>query len=362
MNKKELINRLPPHGFTDKTIKDALEFYGSWIMYDSESKGILSDREMNELDSIIKEILLAYRYTLTGQISKCYETIYKIIFSKSYIHQIYNTSKIEQDNFFYRMRQCDNEYLFSKEELFHIPFQERQKISNQRYSLTGYPCLYLGKSVYVCWEELNRPKFDNSNIVGLKNIRPINLLDFRLPTEINTVSDLYRIPLIIASSVNVQQTDLPFKPEYIISQSILHALIVHNNTSPSPNNLNGIIYYSSKINSPQSLFDDINLFENIVVPTVNNTIDPNAEQIYQDGYCPVLCNTFEITNPISFNTYRLSKDSKTSYIFGEDIKGENRSYNRTEMALMEEKIKRLETHKILPNNFFRSRPELLQKY
>src|SRR5205823_638449 len=42
-------------------------------------------------------------------------------------------------------------------DLFHIPFNSRHLITNQRYSFPGLPCLYLGQSLYVCWEELGRP-------------------------------------------------------------------------------------------------------------------------------------------------------------------------------------------------------------
>lgn len=360
MKISDLIKRLPPFGDKEKTVDNALVSYGSWITIDSEAQSYLKPENIEEIDKLIREILRAYKYFQTGQIAECYKTIYDIIFSNSYTHTLFYTDKVDSESFFYRMRQSDNEYLFSKEELFHIPFQKRQKTSNQRFSLTGYPCLYLGKSIYVCWEELNRPKFDNANIVGLKNIRPVHLLDLRMPTDIQNVADFYRIPLIIASSVKVQEPNLPFKPEYIISQAILHAIIAHNNSNSSPDNLNGIIYYSSTVNSNQRLFDDLELFENIIVPTVNNTKVPNAEKIYQSGFCPVLCNTFEMTNPVSFNTYQLRKDVKTTFLYGEAK--EDKQYARTQMAVLEEHLKRLNTHKIEPNDFFRSRPSLLQQY
>ena len=361
MTISDKIKRLPPFGDKEKTVENVLASFGSWITGDSDVGKYLTPENIEEIDKLIRDIWKADKYFQTGQITECYKTIYDIIFSSSYSHEIVITHDIDIDNFFYRMRECDNEYLFSKEELFHIPFQKRQKTSNQRFSLTGYPCLYLGKSIYVCWEELNRPKIENANIVGLKTLRLIHLLDLRMPTEIQDVSDFYRIPLIIASSVKVQEPNLPFKPEYVISQAILHAIISHNNTISSPNNLNGIIYYSSSVNDRQRLFDDIGLFENIIVPTVNNTKDPNAEQIYQNGFCPVLCNTFEITNPVSFNTFQLRKDVKTTYVEWEsDVK--ERPYNRTQMGVLEEHINTLDTQKIEPNKFFRLHPELLKRY
>ncbi len=358
MTAVDLINRLPPFSDKTKTVEDGLVAFGSWLRDDSDAQKQLSLEEREEIDYLTLSILKAYRHFLTGQIAHCYKEIYDTLFSNTYSQKIFCTQTVPTDSFFYRMRQTENDYILSKEELFHIPFDLRQKNANQRFSLTGYPCLYLGKSIYVCWEELNRPRFENANIVGLKTLRNLRLLDLRMPTDISGASDFYRLPLIIACAVKVQDSISPFKPEYIISQSLLHAIVTYNNSNYSQENLNGIIYYSSKINSDQLLFNDPNLLENIVVPTINNTQDKNAEKIYQEGYCPVLCNSFSITNPISSNTYQLTKNARAVYVFG----GIDHSYSNTQMGILEEYIKRQNVHKILPNEFFRLRQELLDKY
>ncbi len=67
---------------------------------------------------------------------------------------------------------------FSKSELFHIPFEERYKVRTQRYSIPGLPCLYLGGSIWVCWEELARPPFHEMQISRFEAAGPIKLLDF----------------------------------------------------------------------------------------------------------------------------------------------------------------------------------------
>ncbi|MFW8247620.1 hypothetical protein ACOIDW_27415, partial [Klebsiella pneumoniae] len=59
----------------------------------------------------------------------------------------------------FRVRKSDTP-LSEREEIFHIPFTERQNVSAQRYSVAGLPCLYLGTSLYVCWQEMNKPDFD----------------------------------------------------------------------------------------------------------------------------------------------------------------------------------------------------------
>ena len=47
----------------------------------------------------------------------------------------------------YRVRVSDSIEV-SKADIFHLPLQHRTKAPNCRYSIPGYPCLYLGTSVY----------------------------------------------------------------------------------------------------------------------------------------------------------------------------------------------------------------------
>ena len=48
---------------------------------------------------------------------------------------------------------------FTREQLFHIPFELRHKVATQRYSVPGLPCLYLSGSLLTCWAEMGRPAF-----------------------------------------------------------------------------------------------------------------------------------------------------------------------------------------------------------
>lgn len=62
--------------------------------------------------------------------------------------------------------------------MFHIPFNKRSKISTQRFSIPGVPCLYLAVTSYGVWLELNKPKNDNffvSSYKIQKNLKILNL-------------------------------------------------------------------------------------------------------------------------------------------------------------------------------------------
>ena len=80
----------------------------------------------------------------------------------------------------YRARKCDTYDLFCRTEMMHIPYHKRHLISNQRFSLSGYPCLYLGTSIYGCWEELERPDIDRFNITCMRNERLMHFADLTL--------------------------------------------------------------------------------------------------------------------------------------------------------------------------------------
>ncbi|WP_113663748.1 hypothetical protein [Pedobacter nanyangensis] len=45
-------------------------------------------------------------------------------------------------------------------QILHVPFEKRSIAATGRFNLAGMPCLYLGKSVHACWEELNKPAFE----------------------------------------------------------------------------------------------------------------------------------------------------------------------------------------------------------
>jgi len=127
----------------------------------------------------------------------------------------------------YKAREGENHYLFSEEEMFHIPFDKRDKIGNQRYSISGIPCLYLGSSSYVCWEELGRVNFDMCNYCGYTNILPIEVFDLSLPSIISSLDDIKRVCIILACSLSAKR-DALFKEEYILPQNIFQALILRH--------------------------------------------------------------------------------------------------------------------------------------
>ena len=128
---------------------------------------------------------------------------------------------------FFRMRIEKGNFPLTAKDMFHIPFEKRGLVKTQRYSIPGFPCLYLGRTLYGCWEEMNRPDINEFQVVRLKNIQPITYLDLTRPDYDDNLMtrDIYHYfmtwPLIASCSVKVSNYAEPYKPEYIVSQMLL---------------------------------------------------------------------------------------------------------------------------------------------
>lgn len=248
----------------------------------------------------------------------------------------------------YRMRTFKEGKRFTYKDMFHIPFEKRGKVKTQRYSIPGYPCLYVGESIYACWEELQRPSSWMVSKLGWNKV--LFLLDLRIPNESqfnNYTSDvLLQLPLIIACMVPVYDSEDDYKPEYIIPQLLTEFIITNYNRDYKYNNvfetIHGIRYTSVHKNIDFNFPDE--KFDNIVFPVV--------ESLNSTGYCPVLCEQFQITSPTCDEYERIRGDysvdyGKAGYSQEEQIR---RNYEVSMFGKMEERLKLYELHKITNEN------------
>jgi len=58
-------------------------------------------------------------------------------------------NEISAPESFYRIRRNDSNYLFKTTEMFHISYENRHKVAAQRFSINGYPTLYLSNAIYL---------------------------------------------------------------------------------------------------------------------------------------------------------------------------------------------------------------------
>lgn len=153
------------------------------------------------------------------------------------------TGNFHKDSYF-RIRKVDEKQNnFERNEMFHIPLNKNHLIGTERYSMPGYPCLYLATQIELCWYECGQPNEFYISKFGIpdEEDNSLKLIDFSeklcelkhsFICWFNNEKDkdkvrnyllkyLYTYPLRAACSVTVEHRDGRFKEEYIIPQLLL---------------------------------------------------------------------------------------------------------------------------------------------
>ncbi len=226
---------------------------------------------------------------------------------RAFIADLVTPHSISQNlEYLYRMRISDEKdgKAFRRQDLFHMPFELRHKVESRRYSIPGLPCLYLGGSSYVCWEEMERPEFSKIYIARFKAVKEedLRVLDLGYRPEliaalIESEGDKIQRPsrksqfvlaqatlwpIIAACSIKARIKSTHFKPEYILPQLLLQWLT-------SEIICDGVRYFSN----------NIFFYPNTVTP-VSNFVFPTRKQ-KDKGYCEDLCSKFELSEPVSWD-------------------------------------------------------------
>ena len=199
--------------------------------------------------------------------------------------------EVYENSEFYRMRVCNKRKNLQRADIFHVPLNLRRCIKTQRFSTPGYPCLYLGESLYVCWEEMDMPSSETTLIAGFRNTQSFKVIDLRVPLykdfKDNQSKYLFLFPLIIASSIPVLNRDDIFKPEYILSQLIVEWVI----KTRGEKSVIGVYY--------TSVFKNSRFFSSLDREW-NNLAIPVQVPLYTGQFCPKLSDLFELTMPTCY--------------------------------------------------------------
>lgn len=162
-----------------KAIKQVLDNYCAFV--EKLPDEILTQKEKSIIDQLSLHLINTISEYYEGFNSKSFS-----IFSEGIElirGKLEYTSPIENNYFYnypiktYRIRIGDNKQ-YSSSEMFHIPFQLRHKVSEQRFSISGLPCLYMGNSIYASWLEMNKPKLNSFQVAKLEfTYNDLKLLD-----------------------------------------------------------------------------------------------------------------------------------------------------------------------------------------
>ncbi|HDD9541679.1 TPA: hypothetical protein PBQ66_003988 [Escherichia coli] len=207
----------------------------------------------------------------------------------------------------FRVRKSDRPVV-TRKEIFHIPFTHRHLVNAQRYSVAGLPCLYLGSSLYICWQEMDKPDFDklylSSFISWDEESYILNLAaDFLYSRtakgfygDISNRDNLIKIsyltlwPLIIACNYLKQNENSSFNQEYIIPNLLMQWISRLEDRA-----IVGIAYRSTKIKRTANS----HLATNVVLPP-----KVNYEDTITKPYCQKLLSMFEFTQPVSWQVLK----------------------------------------------------------
>lgn len=181
-------------------------------------------------------------------------------------------------------------------DIFHVPFEIRHKINSNRYSIPGYPTLYLSNSVYIAYQELGAPDYDNLYVSKFMHTEWFNYSETLLDMTNKPMFDtpdfqfkfLARWILTMSCSIKVGYSDSPFKPEYVIPQIILQW--VKNNINIGHRKVIGVSYSSTKVQDFKNGF--YGHFYNTAIPIHHSN---------KSGFCDVLSKQFCLTKPINFS-------------------------------------------------------------
>jgi hypothetical protein len=237
---------------------------------------------------------------------------------------------------------------FTKEGLFHIPYEERYKVKRQRYSIPGLPCLYLGASLYVCWVEMKRPAFDSLHMARFEAVPNIRFLDLskapqthaafmvKFPDASFTAESASLAtcwPLMAACSVKKAHEESPFIEEYIVPQLLLQWVTEQHK-------VDGVAYFSVRL---EPRMDTYTAYTNFVFP---------AKGDKSTGICDTLRRKFKLTEPASWQLLAgdlhlnpgviVEKTKPEAYEMTlEFVRGQPKTYGRTEFGLMETELIKL---------------------
>ena len=280
----------------------------------------------------------AIEYYLNGFPSKAYQEIEQLMNNLvEYPLEIYpdkladqfSQSSYDDKLSLFRIVEADSNIPYPRKRLFHPPFNMRSQVSTTRYSIAGYPSLYLGTSLDLCCEEIHlNPyrKFPLAALFQLENCAEysnteVNLIDLaikpqdffeEIQNDIESSLQKRRViplgllnhskvrsryllwyPLIAACSFIRTNKYNAFAAEYIVPQLLMQWLRIEsdNRQNKRKDLLMGIRYFScASLRASDMGFT-------YVFPTSG---EPDS---YDYPYCRILMNAFKLTKPVFMHEF-----------------------------------------------------------
>lgn len=285
-------------------------------LFTADKDGFL--KTISSLGAGLEDVLRIY---LDGFPSRAYSIFKKIADDTGLENDLlyYRTTLIDAGHSFFRVKKEYNPHkktfagktsgfrkLLKREALFHVPFEKRKAIGTNRYSIPGFPCIYLSDSLHASWSEclkdtseaFHSASFTNKRPLYFADLVPLNVLlsDIKKGKTVYpslTLNKMYFdyaciYPLILACHSKIKYKssyngEVQFRSEYIIPQLLMQWYREKEII------LDGIRYLSctSDMRFPRSRFSKFNY----VVPVLETG---------EKGYCNCLKNIFNVTPIYSY--------------------------------------------------------------
>ena len=294
--------------------------------------------DLKDIKRVCGLLIRAVNHYLNGFPAKAYSSFERAmgllminplrIYQKSVMEQFEipgNRYRKDEDLNLFRVVSVQDNKPYTRTRVFHTPYTMRSKVSTSRYSIAGYPSLYLGTTLSLCCEEIHMNphqnfalaskyklernlEYTNTNIRVIElGVKPQDFLeiehnnerhDRQISKELlndNKVRSSYLLWYPLIASCSYIRTDKkdPFAAEYIIPQLLMQW--VRNEICIKRNDdydeLVGIRYFScASVRASDMGF-------NYVFPTSGNPKSANLP------YCSVLAKAFRLTNPVYIHEY-----------------------------------------------------------
>ncbi|RGS36868.1 hypothetical protein DWX94_12745 [Coprococcus eutactus] len=219
------------------------------------------------------------------------------------------------------------------DELFHIPLNKKSLTNNERFSLAGFPCLYLSSMLPLAWQETGYPqKYYYSEYQYIKTsdldrkiedelrflalYSPLEISNWGAAEKINkfdlwiqvVYNCLMMYPLVLACSFVNHSGKGTYKQEYVIPQMLMQWVMRNNHE------IQGISYFTCV---------DISMMQgsycayNVVIPALKPYDILGYSQKLRDEFNWTVPEYFEI--PLFDSNYNRD-DMKKLYNFISEIR------------------------------------------
>lgn len=187
-----------------------------------------------------------------------------------------------------------------RENMFHLPYNLREKAKSMRFSVEKSPALYLSTNTYVCAQESNwNPEKENlfaSVFIPNEQGKEFKILNLTISQSLINgtynlkgfdneekrkmqISMLKIFPIVIATSFSVEEDDEDIKYHYLLSQALMKAV--------SKIGIDGIAYFSMRGDNEFQFPQGVNL---VVL----------ADDISENREYSIRCEGFEVSQPTCY--------------------------------------------------------------